>query len=364
MIDRPSPDSIFDNIRSTLTKADLLFGNQEGPITDRGTPLPGKAEVGSRHVRAVLGSASAAAKAGFSAMTLANNHMMDYGEEGLLQTMDLLEKHGIVTAGAGRNLEEAHRPAILERNGVSIAMLGYTTVYPIVGHPAGKGTPGVATVRVDTAYQAQENYFYQPASPPIILGMPDPSAMERMLADIRLAKEKADLVVVQFHWGVTHEYGRISGYMKEMGRAAVDAGADLILGNHAHQLYGFEMYRDRLICYSLNHFAFDKIQAWRGWLDAVILKAVVEDGRFTRFSLLPISIDRDTRNPTLAQAEQSQAIQRDLEMMSQEFGTAFAAKQGELLVGGPVPGTPPPLRAPAVLKDRLSSRSYPILHQY
>lgn len=363
MINRSAAQSIFDGVRPILADGDLLLGNQEGPITDRGNPVPGKAEVGSRHVRAALGNAEALASVGFSAMTLANNHMMDYGPEGLSQTIELLSKYGIRYAGAGKDFDAAHEPAMLERNGVTIAMLGYTTVYTAIGYQAGNETPGVATVRVDTSYQPQENHFYQPASPPVIVATPDAAAMEVMIGDIKRAKTRADLVVVQFHWGVSHEYGRISGYMKEMGRAAVDAGADLILGNHAHQLYGFEIYGERLICYSLNHFAFDKFQDWRGWLDAVILKVIVENGRFTRFSVLPIRIDRESRNPSLAQGEHREAIHRELEMMSKEFGTTFTLDDGELVLSGPVAGTPPPLRAPAVLRDRLSSRSYPILYK-
>ena len=362
MIQRDRPETIFDGVRSTFAQADLLLGNQEGPTTDRGDPLLGKIQIGSRHVRGDVRSAAVQAAAGFSAMTLANNHMMDFGAAGLEQTIELLREQGIAYAGAGANLEQARRPAILQSKGVKIAMLGYTTVYPAAGYPAGPEAPGVATLRVDTAYMPQENHFYQPASPPIIVGIPDPAAMDGLLDDIRRAKQQADLVVVQFHWGVAHQYGRISGYMKEMGRAAIDAGADLILGNHSHQLFGFEVYRERLICYCLNHFALEMYQDWRGWCDAVILKAEIENRRFSRLSLLPVRIDRETHNPMIASGAEWQSIRRDVEDMSQEFGTTFTEEGGELVIGGPRPGTPAPLRAPAVLKDRLSVRSYPLLY--
>ena len=362
MIQRDRPETIFDGVRSTFAQADLLLGNQEGPTTDRGDPLLGKIQIGSRHVRGDVRSAAVQAAAGCSAMTLANNHMMDFGAAGLEQTIELLREQGIAHAGGGANLEQARRPAILESKGVKIAMLGYTTVYPAAGYPAGPEAPGVATLRVDTAYMPQENHFYQPASPPIIVGIPDPAAMDGLLDDIRRARQQADLVVVQFHWGVAHQYGRISGYMKEMGRAAIDAGADLILGNHSHQLFGFEVYRERLICYCLNHFALEMYQDWRGWCDAVILKAEIENRRFSRLSLLPVRIDRETHNPMIASGAEWQSIRRDVEDMSQEFGTTFTEEGGELVIGGPRPGTPAPLRAPAVLKDRLSVRSYPLLY--
>lgn len=362
MIKRERPASIFDGVRSTLAQADLVFGNQEGPTTDGGEPLLGKIQLGSRHVRGDVRTAAVQAEAGFSAMTLANNHMMDFGPDGLADTMRMLDEHGIAYAGGGRNLEEARRPCILERKGVKIAMLGYTTVYPVAGYPAGPETPGVATLKVDTAYLPQENHFYQPASPPIIVGIPDPAAMEGLLDDIRRAKAASDLVVVQFHWGVAHQWGRISGYMKEMGRACIDAGADMIVGNHAHQLFGVEMYKGKLIAYCLNHFALDMWQNWRGWADAVILKAEVRNKQFTRLSLIPVDIEKESRDPKIAAGERWASIRRDIQDMSEEFGTTFEADGNELVIGGPRPGTPAPLRGAAVLKDRVTARSYPLLY--
>ena len=362
MIKREHPASIFDAVRDTLKQADLLIGNQEGPITDGGDPLLGKIQLGSRHVRGDVRTAAVQAEAGFSAMTLANNHMMDFGPEGLADTMRLLDEHGIAYAGGGLNADEARKPCILESKGVKIAMLGYTTVYPAAGYPAGPDTPGVATLKVDTAYLPQENHFYQPASPPIIVGIPDPAAMEGLVADIRSAKEAADLVVVQFHWGVAHQWGRISGYMKEMGRACIDAGADMIVGNHSHQLFGFEMYKGKLIAYCLNHFALEMWQNWRGWADTVILKAEVENKQFTRLSLVPIDIEKESHDPKIATGDRWASIRRDIQDMSEEFGTTFSVEGEELVIGGPRPGTPAPLRGSAVLRDRVTARSYPLLY--
>ena len=255
-IKRPDPLSIFGDTAEVLARADVLLGNQEGPVSDRGEPLLAKRSVGSVCLRAPVGSIAAEAEIGFSAMTLANNHTMDYGPEALLQTRDLLHAHGIATAGAGADAKEAHTPAIIECNGVRIAMLGYTSVFPVSGFAAGDGQPGVATVRVSTSYQAPPSVPYQPGTPAVTLTVPQGDDMRQMADDIAGAADDADLVVVQFHWGVAG-YAHPIGYMKEMARFAVDAGADLILGNHAHVLQGLEVYRDALICYSLNHFAFE-----------------------------------------------------------------------------------------------------------
>jgi poly-gamma-glutamate synthesis protein (capsule biosynthesis protein) len=358
-INRPTPPSILKGVKALLGGADLILANQEGPVTDQGQPILGKIEAGSRHIRAVPASIPAEAEAGFSAVTLANNHMMDYGEEGLFQTMALLREHGIPFTGAGASFEEARRPVLLEQDGTKIAMLGYTSVYPVAGFAAGPKHPGVATVKVHTAYRAPENVFYQPGFPAITVTTPDALEMEAMLADIRRARQVADIVVVQFHWGVAQGHGRVVGYMKEMGRAAVDAGADLILGHHPHLLLGFEFYRERLICYSLNHFAFDIFVPWHGWLDTVALKAVIREGRFQRFSVIPVTLAEKTMDLGMASGERWQAIYQEVQGLSQEFGTTLTPDGEELVLGGPAPGTPPPLRAPEVLEDNPLLIPYP-----
>jgi poly-gamma-glutamate synthesis protein (capsule biosynthesis protein) len=360
-IERPNPVSIFDGVREVLGQADLLLANQETPVTERGVPLPGKLESsGSRTLRARPAAVAAEAAVGISAVSLANNHMMDYGAEGLLDTMAHLKGQGIACAGGGANFAEAHQPAMLERHGVKVAMLCYTSVYPVAGAAAGKDSPGLATVKVHTAYQAPDNILYQPGTPAITITTPDHVQMQTMLEEVRQARKTADIVVVQFHWGVAQAYGRVCGYMKEMGRAAVDAGADLILGNHAHQLLGVEMYRDRLIGYSLNHFAFDvRPRYGAAWLQTVILKATIRHGRIARVSLIPVVIDQETHNPALARGEAAQTVRRRLEELSKEYGTSFDDVGSELVLGGPIPGTPPPLRMPEVLEDYPLFRSWP-----
>src|SRR5688572_6763201 len=108
-VNRPDPPSIFAHVASVLRQGDIVVGNLEGLICDGGAPIPGKIEIGSDHLRAAPSNVKALESAGFTAMVLANNHNMDYGPEGLFQTMDLLDEKNIGHAGGGRNLEEAHR---------------------------------------------------------------------------------------------------------------------------------------------------------------------------------------------------------------------------------------------------------------
>src|SRR5688572_16933690 len=210
-VDRPDPPSIFAHIAPVLRQGDIVVGNLEGLNCDRGAPIIGKIEVGSRHLRSAPDNVRALESAGFNAMVLANNHNMDYGPEGLLQTIEILDQKNIAHTGAGRNLEEAHRPAILERNGTKVALLSYTSIYPPAGFAAEADKAGVATIKVSTSYQAPENSQYQPGFPPLITTTPDALEEERMIEDVRQAKQQADIVLVAFHWGVSYGYGKVTG---------------------------------------------------------------------------------------------------------------------------------------------------------
>ena len=292
-VDRTDPPSIFAHVAAMLRQGDVVVGNLEGLNCDKGAPIIGKLEVGSRHLRSPPDNVRALESAGFNAMVLANNHNMDYGPDGLLQTIAILEAKNIAHCGAGRNLEAAHRPAILERNGVRVAILSYTSIFPPAGYAADADKAGVATVKVYTSYQAPENGQYQPGFPPLVTTTPDPIEEERMIEDVRLAKEDADLVLVAFHWGVSYGYGRVVGYQKELGRAAIDAGADLIMGAHPHALMGMEMYKGKLICYSMGNFVMDGFTHSHFGADTMILKCYVEDKQIKKYSFIPVHISEE-----------------------------------------------------------------------
>ena len=358
LIQRPDFMSIFGDTIGVLAQADVLLGNQEAPASDRGEAMASKQPLGSGCMRALPASIGAVASAGFSAMTLANNHMMDFGPEALLHTMELLHGHGIATAGGGADDVEAHAPAVIEKNDVRIAMLGYTTLFLDPGFTAGPGRPGVATITVDTEYRPPAEVPYQPGTPAIVVTTPDPADMVRLARDIVDAKERSDLVVVQFHWGVAG-YSYPHGYMKEMARFAVDAGADLIIGNHAHVPLGLEIYRGALICYGLNRFAMDMTPTrtlyadWPTADESMILESTVVGGAFAGHSLKLAVFDAGANAMMMADPERRACIAATLARLSEEFGTTFTPCGDELALGGPAPGTPAPLRAPQVLVDEV-----------
>ncbi|MGH2533249.1 MAG: CapA family protein [Thermomicrobiales bacterium] len=176
--------------------------------------------------------------AGIDGVSLANNHTMNAGVEGLQDTMDALDEAGIRYAGAGNTLDEAREPAIFQVNGLTIAILG---INGVTANP--NDLPGV--VSGDEAATADS-----PGTNPFVV--------DQFLADIRAATERADIVIPYFHMGV--EYRDLPPeWAEEAARAAIDAGAAMVVANHPHVIQGMEIYEGRPILYSLGNFVFDQM---------------------------------------------------------------------------------------------------------
>lgn len=218
----------FANVSSLLQTADFTVGNLESALGDIGTP-----ESKSYPFRAPPAAAQSLSLAGFDLMTLANNHAMDYGSEALLQGIDRLQAQGIDTIGAGQDFSAAHAPNIRQVNGLSLAFLGYVNV-PVEGNG------------FDTAVWSATQ-----TSPGLAWGSPDVIAN-----DVTAVRDQADVVIVLLHSG--YEYvAEPSEAQTAAARAAIDAGADLVIGHHAHILQGIEFYNGGVIVYGLGNFAFD-----------------------------------------------------------------------------------------------------------
>jgi poly-gamma-glutamate capsule biosynthesis protein CapA/YwtB (metallophosphatase superfamily) len=225
-------------VRSTLQDADIRFAQVERTYSERGELRPGS---GGAHGRLHPRMASVLADCGFNVASVAGNHALDWGPEALLDTIDLLRTKGIQTIGGGRNLAEARQPAIIECKGLRVAMLAYCSVLH-EGYAASPDTPGVAPMR---AYARYEPVDYQPGVPPRVITTPDEEDLADLIADVRAAKEQADTVVLSLHWGVHFVPRLIADYQKTVAQAAFAAGADLILGHHAHVPKAIEVFGAR-----------------------------------------------------------------------------------------------------------------------
>lgn len=221
----------FAKVGALTTRADLFVVNLECPFTDRGAKI-----AKNFNFRARPELVSALIRGGVDVVSLANNHMIDYGPEGLFDTLSTLDSNGIVHFGAGRTSVEARLPAVVEKKGVTIAFLGYfflgdRNIEPAQVIATGD-QPGVAGHFSDTA------------------------ALKAMVeADIRAARVKADHVIPFFHWG-RESRGQPEPYQLEVAHHAIDSGASAVLGSHPHVLQGIEVYKGAPIVYSLGNFVF------------------------------------------------------------------------------------------------------------
>ncbi len=204
-----------------LQKADITFGNLETPLI-AGSPVHSPSMV----FRADPGCAPGLAWAGFDVLSLANNHIMNKGQTGLDETLELLSEEGILGVGAGMNFQEAHQAKIVEKKGIKIAFLAYT--YP--GNPEASQDRGGAAIM----------------------------EKDQLKKDLGYAKEKADLTIVSMHAGTEYKRRPNQGQI-DFARAAIDLGADLVIGHHPHWFQTVEQYKGKYIIYSLGNFVFDQM---------------------------------------------------------------------------------------------------------
>ncbi|MBI4302880.1 MAG: CapA family protein [Chloroflexi bacterium] len=246
---RHDPPSIFSHCDDVFRKADIAFGQMESPMSDRGTPMFTPHAPGKRPPKNV--SALTELGAGFDVMSFACNHGMDYGWEAFYDTIDLLQKNNIAVVGAGKNIAEARKPAIVEKKGTRVGFLAYLSiVFP--GLVAEEDIPGCAPLRSSHFYQQLD---FQAGTPPLIITRLFPEDKEAMLDDIKKLRPQVDVLVVSMHAGVHMVPAVVAMYQKEAAYAAIDAGADLILQHHAHILKGIEVYQGKAIFYGLGNFA-------------------------------------------------------------------------------------------------------------
>ena len=219
-------------IRDVLDAADLALVNLECPFTERGEKLTKNFNFRARpELVKILESASV------DVVTLANNHLMDYGPEGLHDTIAALDAAKIAWFGAGDRLKTARRPLVLKRNGVRIGFLGYYFQAP----------PDMLE---------PEAVYAQDRRPGVAGCYEDLECMKKMVReDLRKLVHKVDAAIPYFHWGKEGSY-EVRDYQIELGHLCVDLGARAVLGAHPHRLQGIEVYRGAPILYSLGNFMF------------------------------------------------------------------------------------------------------------
>jgi len=250
---RQGADYPFSGTAELLQQADIAIANLEAPLTDGGEAVKDKTftfRVPTRYAEAIE-------RSGIDVLTLANNHLGDYGPQGIIDTRDALSAAGLRAAGAGKDLDEARRPtAIATRHG-SVGFLAYSNTLPTDFY-AGSKRPGTA-----------------------------PGWPARFRADIEKLRPFVDYVVVSFHWG-SERMTAPKDYQREYAHLAIDAGADVVIGHHPHVLQGAEWYQGRIIYYSLGNYAFGS------WSQSSqiggMARVVLDNGTVQSAALLPLNV--------------------------------------------------------------------------
>ncbi|MBO0744447.1 MAG: CapA family protein [Candidatus Dormibacteraeota bacterium] len=241
VFDEPEPDRFFDPARAVLREADIVAGHLEVPFTS--TPSAAYAGRDVSRLRVLR-------DAGFDIATLAANHLLDAGPEGVRDTLAGLRELGIASAGAGPDLEHARQPAVVERKGLRVGFLSYNCVGPRESW-ASPRKPGCAYVEVLTHYELD---YAAPGGPPRIYTFAVPESLEAMQDDIAKVRRQVDVLVVALHKGLLHTPVTLAMYERPVAHAAIDAGADAVVSHHSHICHGIEVFRGRPIFHGLGNF--------------------------------------------------------------------------------------------------------------
>lgn len=237
--------SIFSKTKSLWSDSDLVFGNLESVLLDEGEKYK-SAKDGSNKLGANSNYARSLKEAGFTALSLANNHAVDYGKKGLRSTIDALESQGIDVVGAGENSSDASDPYIKEINGFKVAVYSISDIVP-EDYAATQTSPGIATENNSDIFMS----LYE-------------------------MRSSVDLIIVNVHWG--YEYTSTENEeQQELAHELIEAGADVVVGEHSHTLQPVEIYQGKLIAYGLGDYSHDN--AWTRTKDGAVLQLAVGSQR-------------------------------------------------------------------------------------
>ena len=361
IVNRAEPESIFKYTRDIIQKADISVCQLETSYSDKGS-------MGSSGPRGAMAhdlrNYRALPATGFKVVSMASNHAMDWGNDALLDCIRRLRQDSIAVIGAGADIVEARQAAFIDCKGTRIALLSYCSVAP-KGYYASKGKPGVAPMRAMTHYEPLEED--QPGTPAEISTYPLEEDLQALTEDVRKAKDNADVVVLVLHWGLHYFRAAIAGYQPVVARAAIDAGADIIVGHHAHMLKGIGIYKNKAMLYSVGNFAFDsnpkaldtvwyarRRKLYQGLLKvpdrdegsayrfqhesryAVMAKITIQDKRIDRVSLIPVLINQQSEpEPVSASDPRGQEVLHYLRAITEEaeLNGKFRVEGDEAVVG-------------------------------
>ncbi|HEX6497797.1 MAG TPA: CapA family protein [Micromonosporaceae bacterium] len=269
------PATAFGPVATVLSQADLAMVNLETAVTERGTPQPKEF-----HFRAPASAYQAIKAAGVDVVTVANNHVLDYGQVGLQDTIDNAKAAGVPIVGVGRNASEAYAPWYTEIRGTKIAILAVSQVHEL-----------------ESTWKALDN---RP-------GEAMASNVTRAAAAVAEARKHADVVIMYVHWG--HEGDQCpTSEMKTFAAKMAAAGADIVLGTHAHLLLGDGWLGKTYVQYGLGNFLWWWDDAFSN--DTGVLRITLHDKKIAKTELIPAEISRRTGQPIPSTGAEAARIEK------------------------------------------------------
>lgn len=326
------PTVPFARVAGEFRSADIVFSNLECCLYD---PPHGHA-IDNEGFYAHPGPGGEALKhAGIKAVGIANN--VNYGEAAITGSIARLDELGIPHTGAGANNEAARAPVILECDGNRVGFLQRTSVYWPTNHEAKGNAAGVAVIRGHTAYQLPLHKTRpeippanRPGVPPIVVTWADPQYLRWFIDDIAALRAKTDVVVASCHWGLHQE---VLQYMTEIAHAAIDAGADIVIGHGPHYSLPVEVYKGKPIFYGLGSFSFHTGHGGRKHGDWVgMLVRVTLDGKTVRSATFQFVRHNDSNETVLCALKSESATLKDIAQRSAAFGARLTPQDDQLLI--------------------------------
>lgn len=284
------PATAFGPVAKIFTAADLAMVNLETAVTTRGTPEPKRF-----HFRAPPSAYDAIKAAGIDIVSLANNHTLDYGRVGLEDTIAYAEQAGVPFVGVGRDDAQAYAPQYFDVKGVKIAILGLSQV---------------------------EELWSRWAAKPDRSGMAYAMELAKATAAVKAARARADVVIIYMHWGLEY-HSCPTGAMKTFAKQMAQAGADIMIGAHAHNLVGDGFLGETYVHYGLSNFLWWYNDA--GSNDTGVVRVHLTGAKITKVEFLPAYIDRTTGQPIPSTGGEAKRISTKFAGLRQCTGLADAA---------------------------------------
>lgn len=280
----------FEDVKEILRESSIAFINLETSVGSNGTEVSSKAYTFQTPPERLIYITNA----GIDVVSLANNHAMDYGDEGMEETLAFLDLYGIDHTGAGMDYEEAVIPVIYSNEMITVCVLAFGDIYPTSLY-ADDDEPGIAMLEE-----------------------------EGVLAEIEKWKDSADILIISLHTGIEYQDTPTSG-QKDFAHDFIDAGADLVIMHHPHEIQGMELYNDRMIFYSLGNFIFDqrsgetRMSMIGEWSIDLRYDTEMNPVYSARYSVIPIMKSYSTYYPELAEGDDLVEVTNRLLTLSQKL---------------------------------------------